>query len=88
MTSEAFAHRDYTVAWVCALYPELAAATVMLDEKHLDLAISSNDPNTYTFEFVSDHNVAIVCLSEGNIGNNPAATVATRMTSTFPSIKF
>ena len=30
----------------------------------------------------------IACLPEGEIGNNAAATVATRMTATFPSVKF
>lgn len=88
MTSKALTHQDYSVGWVCALKEELAAATVMLDEEHPDLPISSSDRNAYTLGSIGDHNIAIACLPEGDIGNNPAATVATRMTSTFPSIRF
>ena len=76
------------MGWVCALKEELAAATVMLDTKHKDLPIPKNDRNVYTLGSIGSHNIAIAVLPEGDIGNNPAATVATRMTSTFASIKF
>ncbi len=88
MTSKALTHRDYSVAWVCALTKELAAAIVMLDERHPDLPTQPSDRNAYTLGSIGDHNIAIACLPIGDIGNNPAATVATRMTSTFPSIRF
>ncbi|OJD14564.1 hypothetical protein ACJ73_09069 [Blastomyces percursus] len=60
----------------------------MLDETHQDLRKQPNDHNSYTLGRVGVHNIVIACLPKGEIGNNNAATVATRMTSTFPSIKF
>ncbi|KAF1833407.1 purine and uridine phosphorylase [Decorospora gaudefroyi] len=81
---------DYTVGWVCALPVELAAAQEMLDEEHPDLErdAADNDENLYALGAVSGHNVAIVCLPAGRIGNNPAAVVATQMRATFKKIRF
>ncbi|KAI9682573.1 MAG: hypothetical protein M1822_006871 [Bathelium mastoideum] len=88
MTSVPLTHQDYSVGWVCALKEELAVAIVMLEKEHPDLPIPESDRNAYTLGSIGDHNIAIAALPEGDIGNNPAATVATRMTCTFPSIKF
>ena len=76
---------DYTVGWVCALSVELAAAQEMLDEEHHDLERNSadNDDNLYALGSIGGHNVAIVCLPAGRIGNNPAAVVATQLRATF-----
>jgi nucleoside phosphorylase len=79
---------DYTVGWVCALPIELAAALVMLDEKHADLERDPADENLYTLGSVRGHNVVIVCLPAGRIGNNPAVAVATQMKATFKAIRF
>jgi nucleoside phosphorylase len=81
---------DYTVGWVCALPVELAAAQEMLDEEHHDLErdLDDNDENLYALGSIGGHNVAIVCLPAGRIGNNPAATVATQMRATFKKIRF
>jgi hypothetical protein len=46
----------------------------MLDEEYADLPIPPNDH--------------IACLLEDEVGNSAATAVATRMTSTFPSVKF
>ena len=83
-------HEDYTVGWVCALPIELAAAQEMLDEEHSDLGrtLGDNDENLYTLGSIGGHNVVIVCLPAGRIGNNPAATVATQMRATFKAIRF
>jgi nucleoside phosphorylase len=88
MASEVLTYNDYTVGWVCALSKEQTAATAMLDEEHADLPTPPNDHNTYTLGRIGKHNIVIACLPEGEIGNSAAATVAARMTSTFPSIKF
>jgi nucleoside phosphorylase len=80
-------HNDYAVGWVCALPKEQTAATAMLDQRHADLLKPANDSNTYTLGSIGKHNIVIACLPKGQIGNNSAATVATRMISTFPSIK-
>jgi nucleoside phosphorylase len=81
---------DYTVGWVCALPIELAAAQEMLDEEHPDFErdTADNDENLYALGSVGGHNVAIVCLPAGRIGNNPAAAVATQMRATFKNIRF
>ncbi|KAF2820874.1 purine and uridine phosphorylase [Ophiobolus disseminans] len=85
-------HRDeYTVGWVCALPVELAAAQEMLDEEHHDLERdpADNDENLYALGSIGGHNVAIVCLPAGRIGNNPAAVVAIeRLRATFKAIRF
>jgi nucleoside phosphorylase len=60
----------------------------MLDQRHADLPKPQNDPNTYTLGSVGKHNVVIACLPKGKVGTIPAATAATWMVSTFPSIKF
>jgi nucleoside phosphorylase len=83
-----FAHEDYTVGWVCALPVELAAAAELLDEKHRSLPQDSSDTNIYTLGRMGDHNVAVVCLPAGQIGNNSATAVAVQMKSTFKSIRF
>jgi nucleoside phosphorylase len=81
---------DYTVGWVCALPVELAAAQEMLDEEHPSLKrdASDNDENLYALGSICGHNVAIVCLPAGRIGNNPAAAVATQMRATFKKMRF
>lgn len=80
-------HNDYTVGWVCALSKELTAAVAMLDHRHDDLPKKAEDPNAYNLGSIGEHNIAIACLPEGQIGTNSAANVATWMISTFPSIK-
>ena len=77
--------QDYTVGWVCALPIELAAATVMLDEKHQSLPHDDNDHNLYTLGSIGKHNVALARPPTGQTGTNSAAAVATRMQSSFPS---
>jgi nucleoside phosphorylase len=81
---------DYTVGWVCALPIELAAAQEMLDEEHPDLERdpADNDENLYSLGSIGGHNVVIVCLPAGWIGNNPAAAVAMQMRASFKGIRF
>jgi hypothetical protein len=88
MATDPLTHNDYTVGWLCALTKELVAAAAMLDETHPDLLRPPNDHNSYTLGRVSGQNVVVVCLLEGEMGNNNSATVVARMSATFPSIKF
>ncbi|KAH7108871.1 hypothetical protein B0J11DRAFT_500063, partial [Dendryphion nanum] len=81
-------HNAYTVGWVCALPKEQTAAVAMLDQKHEPLPIPPNDHNIYILGSIGKHNIVIACLPFGRIGNSPSAVVATRMITTFPSIKF
>ena len=80
-------HNDYTVGWVSALPMVQTAATAMLDQIHSDLPKPPNDHNTYTLGSIGKHNIVIARLTKGKYGTNSAATVATRMIGTFPSIK-
>ncbi|KAL7795634.1 hypothetical protein V8C43DRAFT_279577 [Trichoderma afarasin] len=83
-----FSHADYTIGWICALPKEQTAAIAMLDRKHPDLPSLANDDNAYTFGSIGGHNIVIACLPKGRYGTNSAATIATKMLSSFPSIKF
>ncbi|KAN0083541.1 WD40-repeat-containing domain protein [Elaphomyces granulatus] len=81
-------HHDYTVAWVCALPLEMAAAKSMLNEIHPNLPTSSNDQNTYVLGTIYTHNVVIACLPSGVYGTTSAAIVANQLRFTFPAIRF
>ena len=79
-------HDDYTVAWLCALPIEKAAARNMLDELHVAPPQPEHDKNIYTFGRICGHNVVIVC--QGDMGTTAASIVATRMDSTFRRLRF
>lgn len=80
-------HDNYTIAWICALPLEAAAARAMLDRSHDSLPVSSSDPNAYTLGEVNGHNIVITYLPAGVIGKVSAATVVSRMRSTFPRLQ-
>lgn len=80
----------YTVGWVAALKIELTAAMQMLDEQHgppVDYLPQPTDTNAYVFGRVGDHNVIIAFLEAGAYGIVPAATTATNLFRSFPSIR-
>ncbi|KAH8696925.1 nucleoside phosphorylase domain-containing protein [Phaeosphaeriaceae sp. PMI808] len=79
---------EYTVGWICALHVELAAAQEMLDEEHDDLEQDEHDHNIYSLGRIGEHNIVIVCLPAGLIGNNPAVAVAMQLRATFKSVRF
>lgn len=81
-------HAAYTVGWICALPKERTAAIAMLDKQHADLLYPVNDDNVYALGSIGGHNIVIACLPKGRYGNNSAAIIATKMTSSFPAIKF
>ena len=60
----------------------------MLEEEHEKIPPGDNDDNFYTFGRVERHDVVIACLPAGRIGVASAATVAAKMISSFPSIRF
>lgn len=82
-----YSYEKYTIAWICALYIEMAAARAMLDDTHDELPGHSNDINTYTLGSVKDHNVVIACLPTAQYGTNNAAHVLTNLIRTFPSVR-
>ncbi|KAJ5377952.1 uncharacterized protein N7496_005361 [Penicillium cataractarum] len=77
----------YTVAWICALHIEMAAALAMLDEVHDPLHTYPDDSNTYKLGRIKQHNVVIACLPAHQYGTNNAANVVTNLKRTFPSIR-
>ncbi len=88
MASQPRTHSNYTIGWVCALTKEQTAAVAMLDQIHPDLDNQPlNDHNTYTLGSMGKHNIVIACLPKGKYGTNSAATAASQMVNTFPSIK-
>lgn len=88
--SRRLARSESTVGWVCALPVELAAAQEMLDEEHANLKHEpgDNDENMYILGSIGGHNVAMVYLPAGRIGNNPAAAVAMQIRATFKGVRF
>ncbi|PYI17232.1 ankyrin [Aspergillus violaceofuscus CBS 115571] len=79
---------DYTVAWICALPIELAAAKCLLDHVHNSLPKPETDHNIYTLGSLSGHNIVVVCLPSGVYGTTSATSVVTQLKQTFPSVKF
>jgi hypothetical protein len=73
----------YTVAWICALPLELAAAKVMLDKIHPTPSIPTSDSNAYILGNLKGHNIVIACLPTGRYGTISAATVLSNLVSTF-----
>ncbi|KAH7031147.1 uncharacterized protein B0I36DRAFT_323287 [Microdochium trichocladiopsis] len=79
-------HRDYTIAWICALPVELATSRLMLDDEHGTLDALDADDNSYVFGRVADHNVVMAVLP-GVYGKVNAAGVAKDLKRTFPNIR-
>lgn len=79
--------RRYTVAWICALHFEMAAARAMLDEEYVDRPQHADDTNSYVLGAIQNHNVVIACLPSDQYGTNNAAIVLSNITRTFPDIQ-
>ncbi|PWY81729.1 hypothetical protein BO94DRAFT_148466 [Aspergillus sclerotioniger CBS 115572] len=81
-------HEDFTVAWICALPVEMAAAEALLDERLPNLPAKPHDHNTYIFGSIHGHRIVIACLPAGVYGTTSAATLATEVRTSFPSLRF
>ncbi|KAJ6076836.1 purine and uridine phosphorylase [Penicillium canescens] len=80
----------YHVGWIAALPLERTAALLMLDEEHrapANFEHSSNDPNSYTWGRIGEHNVVIASLKAGVYGIVSAAITAQNMLSSFPNVR-
>ncbi|CAI7636057.1 unnamed protein product [Penicillium pancosmium] len=77
----------YTVAWICALSTEMAAARAVLDNIHESLPAVTDDSNTYVLGDIQGHNIVIACLPTDQYGIVNAANVATNIKRTFPAIR-
>ena len=81
---------SYAVAWITALPTERAAAEAMLDEEHTaptGFARHQTDANVYTWGRVGDHNIVIASLAAGDYGTTSAATTASSLLASLPSIR-
>ncbi len=88
MPPRVLSHDAYSIAWICALPLEMAAAKLMLDEIHGSLAQPSTDHNCYTLGSIHGHNIVIACLPSGVYGTISATTVLAQMLPTFRSLRF
>lgn len=77
----------YTVAWICALPSEMAAARAVMDDIHEPLPTYADDSNTYVLGNVKGHNIAIACLPADQYGTVNAAIVMSNMKRTFTAIR-
>ncbi|UPK91519.1 hypothetical protein LCI18_002454 [Fusarium solani-melongenae] len=81
---------SYAVAWIAALPIERAAAKAMLDEEHAaptGFARHQTDANVYTWGRVGEHNIVIASLPAGIYGTTSAATTASALLASLPSIR-
>ncbi|OKP09492.1 hypothetical protein PENSUB_5160 [Penicillium subrubescens] len=80
----------YTIAWIAALPIERAAAEAMLDEEHATptgFTRHQTDANVYTWGRVGEHNIVIASLASGVYGTTSAATTASSLLASLPSIR-
>jgi ankyrin repeat domain-containing protein 50 len=80
---------DYSVAWVCALPVEVAAAKAALDHLHDKLAVDRklNDGNNYILGSLCGHNVVIAYPKAELDGRTSTTKVAKQLSTTFRFIR-
>lgn len=89
MSPSPYSNDQYTIGWISALNEEFMVAMAMLDQEHgRPQSTPQEDTNVYHLGRIGDHNVAMACLSGGQMGTGPAAIVAENMRRTFKSIRF
>jgi len=82
MDSEAF-----TIGIICALPIECTAVLTILDEEYPQLPEDVYYGSRYQFGRIGVHEIVIGCLSSGKIGVVEAASIASKMRSSFPNIR-
>ncbi|KAL3449638.1 hypothetical protein BJX65DRAFT_294642 [Aspergillus insuetus] len=78
---------DYTIAWICALAVEAAAARAILDRTH-PLPQGFTDLSAYEFGELNGHHIVLAYLPSGVYGTTSAAVVVSRLRRTFPRLQF
>lgn len=84
---KALACTHYSLAWICALPLELAAAQVMLEEIHPSLTSTAITNIKYTLGKVAGHNIVIACLPSGVYGTISATSVVSQIRSIFSNVR-
>lgn len=87
-TSDVPLTAEYTVAWISAIGKEYDFACELFDEEHETPPDLRADDSCYRFGRVSGHNVIMAKLPEGIAGTSPATELATKIISSFPSLRF
>ena len=81
----------YAIAWIAALPIERAAAEAILDEEHatpIGFARHQTDAKVYTWGRAGEHNnIVIASLASGAYGTTSAATTASSLRASLPSIR-
>ena len=88
MDSNKRTNETYTIAWICALDVEQAAAQGMLDALHPPLLAVKGDINSYRFGSISGHDIVIAVLKSGIPGTSSVAVAATNLLRSFPNVRF
>jgi nucleoside phosphorylase len=89
MRPSRYSNDEYTIGWISALNEEFIVAMAMLDEEHgRPQSTPRDDTNAYHLGRIGEHNIAMACLSGGQMGTGPAAIVAENMRRTFKNIRF
>ncbi|KAK4937727.1 hypothetical protein LTR66_015162 [Elasticomyces elasticus] len=81
---------SYGIAWIAVLPIERNAAEAMLDEEYeapTGFTRHKTDANVYTWGRVGKHNIVIAALSPGSYGPTAAATTASSLLASLPSIR-
>ncbi|VUC31796.1 unnamed protein product [Clonostachys rosea] len=79
----------YKVGIICALPKEIRAVRAVFDKDHGKPGpLLSGDSNHYSLGQIGSHMVVVACLPAGEIGNNPAAEVASNLKRSFPNVRF
>jgi hypothetical protein len=81
---------SYAIAWIVALPIERAAAETMLEEEHAaptGFSRHQADTNVYTWGRMGEHSIVIASLASGVYGTTSAATTASSLLATLPSIR-
>jgi len=81
---------SYVIAWIATHPIERAAAAAMLDEEHatpIGFNRHQADLNVYIWGRVGEHNIVVVSLASGVYGTTSAATTASNLLASLPSIR-
>lgn len=88
INDETYDRIGYTVGILCALPKELMAVRALFSCTHDSLETAPDDSNHYALGQMAQHMVVAACLPAGEYGTNSAATVASNMVRSFPSLRF
>jgi nucleoside phosphorylase len=81
-------HKAYSIAWICSILDDYAAAQEMLDEEHVELEKAADDTNLYSVGEMQGHNIVITCIAPGSTGVGQSTRTIPQLKKTYPNIRF